>query len=84
MFLGALTMIESVNIPKLEQNTTLSEQCFKSFGDMSNLQRHKTTVHDGIKKFQCLQCSKSYGYANDLRKHEAIVHGGSKDFQMSS
>jgi hypothetical protein len=55
--------------------------CEKLFGEMSNLQRHISTVHKKIKAYKCDECETSFGKMSHLRTHSTICTG---EFNMSS
>ena len=47
----------------------------------SNLNKHVSTVHEGIKPFQCDICNACFGQKDNLNNHIAIVHEGIKQFK---
>ena len=57
--------------------------CEKSFSDLSNLKRHKYTVHEGHKDFKCESCHKAFSSRFDLKKH-IYIHEGRKDYKCES
>ena len=50
------------------------DQCDKSFANDANLQRHKTVVHKGEKKFKCETCAIYFKSNNQLNNHNKITH----------
>merc|ERR1712196_398973 len=51
-------------------------------GNVSELQRHKRTVHDKIFKFVCHLCGKRTYHKDDLNAHMVTAHGiGERQFK---
>ena len=55
------------------------DPCGKSFTELSNLERHLHTVHDGYKDYKCESCSKAFSDKRNLKRHIDSVHNGQKD-----
>ena len=53
------------------------KQCKKKFGEKSNFNRRKATVHKGEKTLKCSQCDK-FGQKPSLQRHLSIFHLNSK------
>jgi hypothetical protein len=56
------------------------DQCEKSFGHKSNLNKHVKTVHLKQKNFKCEHCEKSFGQKGHLKVHIKTIHLNQKNF----
>lgn len=54
-------------------NENLCEKCFKTFGSVSSLNRHKRTVHKK-NKFHCEICFDDFDSVRDRTKHKKLRH----------
>ena len=43
------------------------DKCGKTFGRLSDLNRHYSSVHEGLRNHQCDQCDKAYGQYAHLK-----------------
>ena len=52
------------------------EKCNKGFSRKESLEQHKTTVHDGVKPFECEfeSCGSTFARKFELQKHVKIIH----------
>ena len=52
------------------------EKCNKGFSRKESLEQHKTTVHDGVKPFECEfeSCGSTFARKFELQKHVSIIH----------
>jgi hypothetical protein len=50
------------------------DQCDKSFGRKSHLQRHIKLIHQLLKPFKCENCDKSFGEKHNLHIHIKAIH----------
>ncbi|RCN26944.1 zinc finger, C2H2 type [Ancylostoma caninum] len=49
-------------------------KCHKTFSNVSSLNMHRKSIHEGIKNHVCRVCKKAYPRGCDLRKHVKRVH----------
>ena len=56
----------------------LCPDCPKHFGQKFDLNRHRKTVHLGIKNFECDLCGRRFGEGKDMTRHRSAVHLGMK------
>lgn len=61
--------------PPKKRNVTQQErlncdECHKTFATQTTLQRHKSTIHSGMKNFKCKQCDKTFDRQAQLKCHE--------------
>ena len=56
------------------QGYRLCELCNKQFCLGYDLQKHKQTVHDGIKAYKCHICQQNFAQDSGLRRHINAVH----------
>lgn len=53
-------------------------QCFKTFKNKCDLDRHVSNIHLKLKPYSCDRCSRSFGLRGNLKKHIDIVHFNKK------
>ena len=46
-----------------------------------NLKEHISTVHDGVKPWQCSLCDSSFARKKNLKRHVESAHEGKKEFK---
>ncbi|KAL6736221.1 hypothetical protein Aduo_006600 [Ancylostoma duodenale] len=49
-------------------------KCHKTFSNVSSLNMHRKSIHEGIRSHVCRVCKKAYPRGCDLRKHVKRVH----------
>jgi hypothetical protein len=53
------------------------------FADRSHCKKHITSVHEGMKPFECNVCGAIFVINANLKVHNASVHGEKKPFQCT-
>ena len=70
-------------VKKEPHQSTVCEECGKSFKRREKLEVHKKTVHQKITNFQCDHCPMAFFYKNQRDQHVQRVHLKVKDTGMS-
>ena len=58
--------------------TSISLDCGKKFKRKFDLNRHRVTVHLGVRNFPCDLCGKRFADMKDMTRHKNAVHYGMK------
>ena len=61
-------------------NSSICDQCGKSFSNVYTLSAHKKQVHDKIKSFKCEICYTAFATKYKLKRHFAGVHSEVRNF----
>ena len=58
---------------RTDGNELQYNQCFKYFGNFSNLQQHKNSAHEGV-RHPCYQCEYKGTTKSNLKRHKHKAH----------
>ena len=72
------TLVKSKN-----SSPCICKLCSQTFSTISSLNRHISSVHEKLKKFQCHFCHNFFSQSNNLRDHIIAVHEKLKPHQCS-
>lgn len=66
---------DSAAPPPKKKNANQQERlnchdCHKTFANITTLQRHRSTIHSGMKNLKCKQCDKTFDRQAQLKNHE--------------
>ena len=60
------------------------DSCKKRYANSQSLQRHISSVHEGLKPFSCQSCDSKFANNQTLKNHIAGVHEGKKPFKCQT
>ena len=68
-----IKMVHTERKEKVERSSRC-EECGATFSRVWDLNRHRETVHRGLKSFQCDKCDRKFPDKRDLKRHHDAVH----------